>query len=255
MNTWTLKGKKALITGGTKGIGKATAKEFADLGATLCIIARTKEDVNNIIDKFSEQGHTVLGYAGDVASEKDRIQLIKTITEEWGQLDILVNNVGTNIRKPTLEFETEDLQTILKVNVESAFDLSRRLYPLLKDAEDPVIINIASIASQRAVKLTSAAYSMSKAAMEQMTNFLAVEWGSDGIRVNSLHPWFIKTPLAKKVLEDPEKRNLIISNTPLGRVGEPEDVARAAAFLAMPAANYISGVNLQVDGAFSKKGV
>lgn len=255
MNAWTLEGKKALITGGTKGIGKAIAKEFADLGASVCITSRTEKEVNDLVGTFRERGHAIIGVVGDAASEEDRIRLVETVTEEWGGLDILVNNVGTNIRKPTLEFETEDLQTILKVNTESAFDLSRRFYPLLKEAKDAAIINISSIASQRAVKLTSAAYSMSKAAMEQMTNFLAAEWGGDGIRVNSLHPWYIKTPLVKEVLEDREKRDLIISNTPLGRVGEPEDVAYAAAFLAMPAAGFISGVNLQVDGAFSKKGV
>lgn len=254
-DVWSLAGRRAVVTGATKGIGRAIAEEFVRLGAEVLIVARNPNDVDEVVREHAAGGAAIRGVAADVATEEGRQRVGRRCHEFWDRLDVLVNNVGSNVRKSTLDYTLDDLRTVMAVNVESAFGLCQRLYPMLKRSNAGSIINVSSISSRTVVRLTTAAYSMSKAAMEQLTNYLAVEWGGDGIRVNSVHPWFIRTPLVTSVLDDPERRGKIVAATPLGRVGDPEEVARAVAFLAMPAASYLSGVNLDVDGAFSKVGV
>jgi len=128
------------------------------------------------------------------------------------------------------------------------------MHPLLC-ASRGVIVNISSIACRTVVRTSTAAYSMSKAAIDAMTGFMAVEWGPAGIRVNAVHPWYIRTPLVAAVLGDEARKQRILDATPLGRIGEPEDVARVVAFLAMPAARHVSGAHVPVDGAFERVGI
>ncbi len=255
---WSLAGRTAVVTGGTQGIGRAIAEEFVRLGAEVLIVARSAADIEAFTTAHQGRGGTVLGVAADVATEEGRMAVEQRCRELWGHLDVLVNNVGSNVRKGTLDYTIDDLRHVMAVNVESAFGLCQRCYPLLQRSaagEAGCIVNLSSVASHTVVRLTTAAYAMSKAAMDQLTNYLAVEWGSEGIRVNAVHPWYIRTPLAAAVLEDAAKRDRIVGATPLGRVGEPEEVARVVAFLAMPAASYVSGVHLDVDGAFRIVGV
>ena len=258
-DAWLLTGKRALITGATKGIGRAVADEFVELGAEVMVVARSEEDVAAQLAAYEAQGGTAHGVVGDMTTEADRAKVAERARSTWGALDVLVNNVGSNVRKPTLEYTVDDLRRVMALNVESAFELSRLCHPLLKtasqEAGDASIINVSSTTSRTVVGITTAAYSMSKAAMEQMSNFLAVEWGADGIRVNSVHPWFIETPLTESILGNETLRKKIVDPTPLGRVGQPEEVGRAVAFLAMAAASYISGANLDIDGGFAKVGV
>ena len=254
-NGWTLKGKRAVVTGATKGIGKAVVEELTNWGAEVFIVASNEATIQQQLKEYQQQGAQVKGVAADASTEEGRRLILEEVGSQWNQLDILINNVGSNIRKATLETTADDLRKIMQINLESAFELSKGFYPLLKKSSAPSIVNVSSIASQRAIKVTTAIYSMSKAAMEQMTNYLAVEWGKEEIRVNSVHPWYIETPLTKIVLEDEEKRRMITSQTPLGRIGTPEEVAKPVVFLASPAASYLNGVNLQIDGGFSKVGV
>lgn len=237
------------------GIGKAVTEELIRWQAEVFIVARNHDLLREQLEEYRLQGAKVYGVAADVATEGGRAVILSEVQERWQKLDILINNVGSNIRKKTLETSAEDLRTVMQINVESAFELSKDFYPLLKNSGQSAIVNVASIASRRAIKFTTAIYSMSKAAMEQMTNFLAVEWGQEGIRVNSVHPCFIETPLTKGVPEDEEKLAAITKSTPLGRTGTSEEVAAAVVFLASRAASYLNGVNLPVDGGFSKVGV
>lgn len=251
---WNLQNKKALVTGATKGIGRAIAEELMNLGAEVWISARTLADVEAMVAEYREKGFKIFGSAADVAISEQRQELLRAIELEWGKLDILVNNAGINIRKPTLEYETSDYDRLMQVNLASVWELSRQCQPWLKESKG-CIVNISSTASQRVVRTSTAAYAMSKAAVEQLTRFLAVEWGPDQIRVNAIMPWYTATPLAEAVLKDPEKKERILARTPMLRIGQPEEVARAVAFLCMPAASYITGVCMPVDGGFMALGL
>lgn len=255
MNHWTLQGKTAIVTGASKGIGKATTEELLGHGAEVLFLARSENLIREAEAEFRAKGWRAYGLVADIGEEKGRLAVVEKVDALWGRLDILVNNVGTNVRKPTLEATAEDLQHVMDVNVGAAFDLCRRLYPFLKKDGGGSIINVASIAAMTGVMWTTGIYAMSKAAMNRMTQYLAVEWGKDSIRVNSVNPWFIQTARVERVLSLPEKVQQINQATPLGRVGEPEEVARVIAFLSMPASSYLTGLNVPVDGGFSQVGI
>ncbi|PSR52868.1 tropinone reductase [Adhaeribacter arboris] len=252
-NRWTLTGKRALITGGTKGIGRAIAEEFLHLGAEVLIVARKQAELDSLLAEWNEQNLPVKGIAADLSRSEDRLRLTQFIMASWSKLDILVNNVGTNIRKKTVAYSEKEYQLLLDTNLTSAFHLSQLLYPALKQAEQGNIIQISSVSGLNHLR-TGAIYGMTKAAMIQLTKNLAVEWAGDNIRVNALAPWYIRTPLADAVLQNEDYLKDVLSRTPLGRVGEPAEVAAAAAFLCMPAASYITGQCLAIDGGFSVYG-
>ncbi|HVV67700.1 MAG TPA: SDR family oxidoreductase [Patescibacteria group bacterium] len=253
-SNWNLKGKKALITGGTKGIGYALVKEFLQLGAEVFIVARNADQINCVLTKIRDQGYVAFGMAADISKgEKICADIIQAVNNLWGKLDILVNNAGTNIRKAAQDYHTNEYSTILDTNLTATFELCKQAYPLLKKSRAGNIVNIASI-SGLVDDDSGAPYGISKAAVIQLCKHLAVEWAKDNIRVNAVAPWYISTELTAPTLSNPEKRNAIIARTPLGRVGNPQEVATTAAFLCMPASSYITGQCIVVDGGLLVNG-
>ncbi|WP_192823377.1 SDR family oxidoreductase [Rufibacter sp. LB8] len=249
-NRWNLEGRRALVTGGTKGIGAAIAEELLTLGAEVLIVARKELDVNQAVTSWRSRGLNASGMVADVSLPADRHNLIQLIENTWGRLDILVNNVGTNVRKKVKEYSPEEYNFLLQTNLTSAFELCRLSYPLLQGSEQGNVINVSSVAGLGHLR-TGAIYGMTKAALVQLSKNLAVEWAADKIRVNCVAPWYIRTPLAETVLQNPEFLKSVLDRTPLKSIGNPEDVAAAVAFLCMPAAAYITGQCLAVDGGFS----
>ena len=243
---WRLDGKVALVTGCTSGIGLAIAEEFLALGARVIGVARGEAR----LEQWSREHPNTEVRPGDVTNERDRRAICSSIEH----LDILVNNAGTNIRKATADYTDEEYAHLRETNMDAAFALSRDAYPLLRAAKGASIVNVVSVAAFRNLG-TGVPYAMSKAAVVQMTRALAAEWARDRIRVNAVAPWYIRTPLAEPVLNDPDRMALILERTPAGRVGEPAEVAAVAAFVCMPAASYVTGQCIAVDGGFSAAGV
>lgn len=250
MNSWTLDNKIALVTGGSKGIGRATVLEFLELGASVIFTARQQEAITDLERECSAFGPRIRGLKNDVALAADRESLISLIASEYGRLDILVNNAGINIRKKAGEYTEKEYMEILNINLLAPFELSRQFYPLLIKGKNPSIINISSVAAFLDVK-TGTPYGMSKAALLQQTRNLAVEWAAAGIRVNAVSPWFTITPLTEGYLSQKERMQPILSTTPIGRVAQAGEVSGAIAFLAMDKASYITGQNITVDGGMS----
>jgi tropinone reductase I len=243
---WDLKNKTALVTGGTKGIGKAIVLEFLALGANVIAVARSKESIEALKKEVVSRKLKVI--SADLSTPKG----IKKVVDSVDKLDILVNNVGMNIRKKLVEFEEGDFNKIVSTNLYSTYELTRLCHPLLKTSQGTVI-SISSVAGMTHLK-SGVIYGMTKAALIQFTRNIAVEWALDGIRVNAVSPWYIYTPLTEGVLANPDFHAEVIARTPMRRIGMPEEVAAAVAFFAMNKASFITGQNMAVDGGFTING-
>ena len=253
---WRLDGQLALVTGGSAGIGRAIARELLGFGADVLLAARNSaglEDARTeLLEDFPERDIQV--FAADVGIEEERRALLDWVEDEGdGGLHILVNNAGANVSKPAGEYAEDEWREIFEVNVFAAFELSRYLHPLLTHHAASSIVNVGSVSGLTHVR-TGAPYGMSKAAMHQMTRNLAVEWAEDGIRVNAVAPWYIRTRRTSGALADPDYLDEVLLRTPTGRIGEPEEVAAAVAFLCLPAASYVTGECIAVDGGFLRYG-
>ena len=247
---WKLDQKKALVTGGTKGIGKATVEQFLELGAQVLFTARNEDEIKELENELQQKGYEVKGMVADAANSQDLKKVKDWISENWGKLDILVNNAGINIRKKAGDYSEEEFRKVMEINLVAPFQISRSLFELLKNADKASIINVASSAAIQDVG-TGTPYAMSKAGLLQQTRSLAVEWASEGIRVNSVSPWFIKTPLTDGYLKNEEKMKAIRSRTPLGRVGDAIEIASIISFLAMDKSSFVTGQNIVADGGMS----
>lgn len=255
LKRWRLDGQAALITGASAGIGMAVAREFARLGAEVLMVARDENllaiaatDIEDDVD-----GAVVRYFAADVSDAEQRQEIFDWIRDLESPLSILVNNVGTNIRKATLDLNEDDFAKVLDSNVHAVFEMSRLAHAFLKQHGSASIVNIGSVSGLTHVR-TGPLYGLSKAAVHQLSVNLACEWASDGIRVNSVAPWYIRTRRTSEALSNPEYFEEVISRTPMKRIGEPEEVAAAVAFLCMPASSYITGECIAVDGGFLRYG-
>lgn len=247
---WSLKGRKALVTGGSKGIGLATVRELLALGAEVLSVARNAADLEASAEEFRASGLPIRTLATDVATEIGQTAMLSAITQDLGGLDLLISNVGTNIRKQALQYSEEEIAHIFQTNLFSAFALVRACHPYLKASGQGRVIFIGSIAGERAIP-TGVPYAATKAAMAQVTRGLALEWSADGILVNTVAPGFIETPLTEPLMTNPAFRGNLEARVPLGRPGQPEEIGALVAFLCLPAASYITGQTLIADGGLT----
>jgi NAD(P)-dependent dehydrogenase (short-subunit alcohol dehydrogenase family) len=240
--------KVAIVTGGGSGIGLAIAQKFVENSITTIIIGRDKSK----LDKAQEQlGELCIPMQGDLNHLETIPGLVSQIIDEYGHIDVLVNNAGINMKKDLTEVTDEEFQRIILTNVTGVFAISREVAKCMIEKGSGSIINISSMASQYGIPKVIA-YSASKSAIEGMTRAMAVELSPKGIRVNCIAPGFIATDMSAKALNnDPERKNKVMSRTPMGELGSPADIGDSAVFLASDASKYITGVVLPVDGGNS----
>jgi Tropinone reductase 1 len=254
-NRWRLDGQTALVTGASAGIGRAIADELLGLGADVLLVARDEALLAATAAELAEDhpDREVRLFAADVADGEQRREIFDWVEDLGDGLNILVNNAGNNTRRAAMDYGEAEWRALFETNLFSAFELSRFAFPLLSQHAASNIVNIGSVSGLTHVR-TGAVYGMSKAALHQLTRNLACEWAEDGVRVNAVAPWYIRTRRTSSALAQPEYYEEVIARTPLRRIGEPEEVASAVAFLCLPASSYVTGECIAVDGGFLRYG-
>lgn len=242
-----LSGRTALVTGAGRGIGRTCAIALADAGAKVTVLSRTAAEVEELAELIRDGGGSSVAAVCDVT---DRVQVAEFF-EQHGPFDVLVNNAGSNRPQPFLEVTTEALDQLLRLNVTALFDVSQAAARrMVERGEGGSIVNISSQLGHVGYPGRSV-YAMTKHAVEGLTKTMALELAPHGIRVNTVAPTFIETPLTAPYLADPDFREGVLGRIPLGRLGTLEEVAAAVVFLASPAASLVTGTSLRTDGGWT----
>lgn len=247
-------GANALIVGGATGLGLVMAEALLAHGATVCIASRAEEKIKTVAAELAARHDgRCSGVAADITNESSADQLIDRIRIQFdNKLNIAVNSAGTNIRNPIENISLEEWEYIQRVNVTGAFIFSKAIFPLLKAAGWGRLINITSIFSTRSFPHRSS-YAASKGGLLQLTRTLALEWAPYGITVNAVSPGPFMTEINRAVLDNAENYAAFCRNIPVGRFGEPREIATSCLFLASRASSYITGAEILVDGGWTAK--
>lgn len=249
-NLFSVKDRVTLVSGGSRGIGGAIAKGFAERGARVIITGREAETLRIAAEAMSSPEHPVAFEVCDVANVNAIREVVAKVRKDYGRIDTLINVAGVNRRKRVEDVTEEDYDFILDINLKGAFVMAREVGRVMIAQKSGNQINIGSLNNY--APLTGVApYAMSKGGLLFMTRSLALEWGPHGIRVNGLAPGFILTDLTRKLWSDPTMQSWALANTPLGRLGEVDDMIGTAIFLASDAAAFLTGQTIFVDGGVS----
>lgn len=243
-----LKGKVAMVTGGTRGIGLAIVKKFLENGASVALCGSRQDTVDKALAKLKEENpqYSVIGLCPDLSDPKAVEEAVDTVKNTFGSFDILVNNAGISAREPLYQYDPAEFVKIMNLNVTAVFNGCQAAAKVMKELGGGVIINTSSMVSIYG-QPSGVGYPASKFAVNGLTKSLARELGKDNIRVNAVAPGVTRTDMVAALPEEMIKP--LIATIPLGRVGEPEDVANAFLFLASDLASYVTGEILSVDGA------
>lgn len=246
---FSLKGKVALVTGAGRGIGRGIAEGLASQGAHVICAARTKSQLEEAAQSIIDQGGQATILPLDMSDMDSMDQALRAISEQFGRLDILINNAGINARQLIDNVSEETFDQIVSVNLKGVYFLSQKAARLMAQGGGGKIVNIGSLTTGYALTQVSV-YTATKGAIGQLTKSQAIEFGRQNIQVNALCPGFVVTPLTEKIWDDPTMRQWGESRIALGRLATPEDMAGTAAFLCSPAADYVTGQVIYVDGGF-----
>ncbi len=250
-NIFSLQGKVALITGASKGIGRAIAEMYAEAGAKVVVSSRKQEAVDTVAKEIKSKGQEAIAIACKVGDALDMKRLVDETIKQFGTIDILVNNAATNPSfGPVVETSEAAFDKIINVNVKGAFELSKLVYPILKEKKSGSVINISSIGGLRPEQGLGI-YSMSKAALISLSKVMAKEWGADNIRVNVICPGLIKTKFSEALWGNEKIMGVMMKMLSLKRVGTVEEIAALALYLASDASAYSTGAVFTADGGFT----
>ena len=250
MDLFDIRGKVALVTGASKGLGKAMAMGLAKAGADLALCARDLDELERSRAKAGSHGVTAKAYRMDVLARASIRETVDSIVRDFGQIDILVNNAGVNVRKPVTQLAEEEWDLVLDTNLKGYFLVAQAVAPHMMKRGKGKIINISSIMG--AVALDNlVAYASSKGGVVQMTKVMAIEWAKHNINVNAIGPTYFETPLVAVLRDDPERFRFINERTPMGRWGQPEELEGTVIFLASQASDFITGQTIYVDGGWT----
>ncbi|WP_240421316.1 SDR family NAD(P)-dependent oxidoreductase [Paenibacillus periandrae] len=247
---FSLNGKVAVLIGASQGIGSEMAKILAEAGARLALVARNQEKLASLAVHLTEAGHEAMAFSCDVTRVEEVDALMERIHHHFGQIDILVNNAGMNIAKPIEEVTESDWDSVLDLNLKSAFFCSQAAGRYMVPRKQGKIVNISSQMALVGYYKRSA-YCASKGGLMQMTKAMAIEWSSSKINVNSIAPTFIETPMTAPMFEDPSFRAEVLSRIPLGRLAKAEDLFGALIFLCSSSSDMVTGQTIVVDGGWT----
>jgi NAD(P)-dependent dehydrogenase (short-subunit alcohol dehydrogenase family) len=248
MINFDLKGKVSLVTGGHGGIGKAIALGLADAGSDVVVASRNMEALQQVAAEIKAKGRKALALSVDVTDEKSVAEMIKTLSQTFSHLDILVNGAGMAIRKPADTFPAEDFRKVLDLNATGTFLVSQAAGRIMIKQKAGSIINVSSVRGQYGLPADYAAYCASKGAVDTLTKTLACEWAKYNVRVNAIAPTIVETDLTKAALANPDYAKMMKNRIPMGRWAMPEDTVGATVFFASDAASFVTGQILYIDG-------
>lgn len=250
----SLEGRRALVFGGTSGLGKSIATGLAEAGADVVPVSRRAEEVRKTAAELRTLGRKTLELTADVARREDVQEVVNHMLKEMGRIDILVNSAGTTRRVPSLEMADEDWDRILDINLKGTWSACQTVGRVMREQMYGRIINIASIGAFLSLD-EATAYCASKGAVAMLTRCLGAEWAKYNITVNALAPGVFETPLNRNLIHEPGRKASILSHTPMKRFGELEEIRGAAIFLASESAAFVTGELISVDGGFMAQGV
>jgi gluconate 5-dehydrogenase len=247
---FSLKGRTALVTGASRGLGFAMAQALGKAGAAVCINARNADQLNQAAAALKKDGIAATALPFDVSDEKAAVDAVARVVRDHGRIDIVVSNAGSNIRNPIVEYKTADFLTVLNTHLTAAFVLAREAAKTMVKNRHGRIINTTSIMG-RTPRPTLPAYAAAKAALDGLTRQMAVELGPQGVTVNAIAPGYFLTEINAPLLANQEFSAMIERRTPVGRWGQPDELGAAAVFLASDEAGYVNGHTLVVDGGIT----
>ena len=245
-----LTGRVAIMTGAGRGLGRTMALALAAAGADLALASRTTPELESLVEEIEALGRRAIAVPTDITSPEACEALVAAAVERLGRLDILVNNAGTNVRKSALEITPDEYDFVIQTNLKGYFNGARAAGRLFVEQGSGKVINISSILGSVALP-NQAAYASSKGAIDQLTKVLAIEWASANVQVNGLAPTYFETDLTRPLYDDPERKAFIEERTPMGRWGQPHELAGAVIFLASDASDFVTGQTILVDGGWT----